>query len=209
MKLILNNGMELNPILVTGGERHVNGAPRDTLTFVFPEETSLDELHAIFTEANCESIKLIDEKLNDNGETEVEEYIHTGYVIRAELSRTPVMVAPATDDHEEITENRVTVSMALRTYAEKQLASLTETVDVLVMESLMDIVDTEEGNEIVDDEIIEDPESVIEEEITEESDEIVGDEIIDNEIAEDEIVEEPESAIEDEIVEENEEIIEE
>ena len=122
MKIILANGSELHPIIVTGGGRHINGAHRDTLNFIFPQDASLDELDTIFTDANCATIKLY-ETTADGAELE---HIHTGYTIRAELSRTPMVVQEATEDTEEVIENRVTVSMALRTYAEAQLARLTE-----------------------------------------------------------------------------------
>ena len=117
MKIILANGTELNPIIVTGGSRFLNGASRDALSFIFPAETSLDELDALFTDENCETVKIYENET---------EYIHTGYTIRAELSRTPMVVTPAIEDTEEVVENRVTVSMALRTYAEAQLAKLTQ-----------------------------------------------------------------------------------
>lgn len=120
MKIILANGTELHPILVIGGSRHINGSDRDTLNFIFPQDTSLDELDALFTDSNCESIKLY-ETVNDGVENE---FIHTGYTIRAELSRTPMIVQEATENTEAVTENRVTVSMAQRTYAEAQLAYL-------------------------------------------------------------------------------------
>ena len=128
MQIILANGRELNPISVVGGSRFVQNANRDTLEFVFPVETSLDELDTIFTAQNCEVIKIVE------GENE---YIHNGYTIRAELKRCPMVVAQATENTEEVIENRVTVSMSQRTYAESQLASLTDTVDVLVLESLL------------------------------------------------------------------------
>lgn len=128
MKIILANSTELEPILVSGSKRSVQGANRDTLTFVFPESVGLDEIDAVFTAENCENIIIVE------GD---EEYIHSGYTIRAELKRAPVVVTAATESEEAVTENRVTVSMSQRTYAETQLASLTETVDVLVMESLM------------------------------------------------------------------------
>ena len=120
MKITLTNGAELHPILVTGGGRFINGAKRDTLNFIFPADAGLDELDGIFTAENCESISLY----QDNADGSVTEHIYTGYTIRAELSRTPMVVQPATEDTEEVTENRVTVSMALRTYAEKQLAEI-------------------------------------------------------------------------------------
>ena len=132
MKIILANGTELHPILVTGGGRHINGTHRDTLNFIFPQDMSLDELDALFTDANCETIKLYETTADG---TELE-HIHSGYTIRAELSRTPMVVQEATETTPEVIENRVTVSMALRTYAEAQMASLIETVDYLVLESL-------------------------------------------------------------------------
>lgn len=109
MKIILANGTELNPILVMGGKKTVQGASRDTLSFIFPAETSLDELDAIFTTANCETITIFD---GDN------EYIHNAYTVRAELKREPMEVIPATETEPAVYENRVTVSMGQRTYAE-------------------------------------------------------------------------------------------
>lgn len=124
MKIILANGKELNPIIVTGGGRFISGQKRDTLNFIFPADASLEELDAIFTDANCESIKLYEERPNDDGTVTETEHIHTGYTIRAELSRTPMVVQHATETTAEVIENRVTVSMALRTYAESKLAEL-------------------------------------------------------------------------------------
>lgn len=133
MKIILANGTELNPIMVTGGGRFVNGSKRDTLNFIFPQDASLDELDALFTDTNCESIKLY-ETTEDGTENE---FIHTGYTIRAELSRTPMVVQEATDLTEAVIENRVTVSMAQRTYTEAKLAEAikaTEAVNTLLGE---------------------------------------------------------------------------
>ena len=129
MKIILNNGKELSPILVTGGPRMVQGASRDTLTFVFPSDVSMAAIDQAFTADACEHITIIGDDGSEN--------IHTGYTIRAELSKAPVEVSAATAETDAVYEDRVTVSMAQRTYAESHLASLTDTVDVLVMESLM------------------------------------------------------------------------
>lgn len=141
MKLILANGTELTPILVTGSPRYVQGANRDSLTFVFSDVRSLDELDTLFTEANCESIKLVTEETVEleDGSTQTNkiEDIHNGYVLRVELRKGKEEVQQATADTEAVYETRATVTMAQRTYAESQIASLTETVDVLVMESLM------------------------------------------------------------------------
>ena len=129
MKIILTNGTELKPIMVTGASKYVQGANRDTLTFVFNDSVSMDELDKIFTDSNCESISII-------GDDE-SEAIYSGYTIRAELNKKCVQINTENSETEAVYENRITVSMAQRTYAETQLASLTETVDVLVMESLM------------------------------------------------------------------------
>ena len=129
MKIILANGAELEPILVTGETRNVHGAWRDAISFVFPNEVSMDELDAVFSAQNCESFTVSDGS---------HVYIHTGYTIRAELKREPVEVKPATETEAAVVENRVTVTMAQRTYIESVLASLTDTVDTLVMESLLE-----------------------------------------------------------------------
>ena len=129
MKIILNNGKELSPILVTGGPSMVQGASRDTLNFIFPADVSMASIDEAFTADACEHITIIGDDGSEN--------IHTGYTIRAELSKASVEVTPATESEAAVFEDRITVSMSQRTYAESQLASLTDTVDVLVMESLM------------------------------------------------------------------------
>lgn len=128
MIIKLSNGTELNPISALGEKRYVQGASRDTILFAFSAENTLDNLDRLFTAENCETITIVD------GENE---YIHRGYTVRAELKREPVEVTPATESAEAVYENRVFVAMAQRTYSESQIASLTETVDLLVMESLM------------------------------------------------------------------------
>ena len=129
MKIILNNGKELSPIMVTGGPRMVQSASRDTLNFIFPSDVSMESIDEAFTADACEHITIIGDDGSEN--------IHTGYTIRAELSKASVEVTPATESEAAVFEDRITVSMSQRTYAESQLASLTDTVDVLVMESLM------------------------------------------------------------------------
>lgn len=128
MKITLANGTELNPILVSGGRRTVYGQNRDSLSFVFPVTEGIEALDAVFTAENCESITIEDDKGS---------YIHKGYTVRVELSKNNVEVTPATTETEAVREDRITVIMAQRTYMENQIASLTDTVDMLVMESLM------------------------------------------------------------------------
>lgn len=123
MNIKLNNNVELEAILVTGGPRYVQGANRDVLSFVFPATTGLEALDAAFTADNCESISLVDDQGNEN--------IHTGYTVRVELSKAAVEVTPATADADAVYEDRITVAMAQRTYAETQLAQLQAAVAAL------------------------------------------------------------------------------
>lgn len=128
MYIILANGATLSPINIIGAKKIVQNATRDTLSFIFQGDASLDELDRIFTATNCETITIVD---GDN------EYVHSGYTVRYELKRSSVEVAPATESTDAEYENRVTVAMAQRTYMESQIASLTDTVDMLVLESLL------------------------------------------------------------------------
>lgn len=115
MKVILNNGMELEPIIVTGEKRHVQNARRDCLGFVFAE-TGLDEIDAVFNAENCEKIVII----GDDGS----EAIYKGYTIRVELAKNLVEVSQATAEAEATYENRVHVTMAERTFAENKLLAM-------------------------------------------------------------------------------------
>ena len=116
MKIILNNGKELSPILVTGGPRMVQGASRDTLSFIFPADVSMAAIDQAFTADACEHITIIGDDGSEN--------IHTGYTIRAELSKASVEVTPATESEAAVFEDRITVAMSQRTYAESQLANM-------------------------------------------------------------------------------------
>ena len=122
MLIKLANGTELNPISAIGEKRFVQGASRDSLSFIFPADASLDELDALFTAENCAKITIYEEE---------NEYIHNAYMVRAELKREPVEVEPATESSDAVHENRVTVTMAQMTYAEQQLASVVEQNAVL------------------------------------------------------------------------------
>ena len=130
MLIIFANGTIQAPIMVTGASKHVQGSVRDVLTFVFPADESMATLDASFSESECETITI---KGDDGSES-----VYKGYTIRTELKKAAVEVQPATADTEAVTEDRITVSIAQRTYAETRLASLTDTVDMLVMESLME-----------------------------------------------------------------------
>ena len=121
MKIILANGTELNPIIVTGGQRRVQGQSRDTLSFIFPASAGMENLDEAFTAENCESITIVEDNGNEN--------IHKGYTVRAELSKASVEIASETSETAAVYEDRITVSMSQRTYMESQLAAMQAVID--------------------------------------------------------------------------------
>lgn len=122
MKIILNNA-ELTPINVIGGRKNVQGASRDTLTFVFPGDMDMAELDGIFTAKNCESITV---------EDETGSYIHKGYTVRGELSKVLVCTAAETEEAAAVYEDRINVVMGQRTYAETKMAEMEEALNMIL-----------------------------------------------------------------------------
>ena len=118
MKIILNNNKILNPIMVTGEHQYIQGVNRDVLTFVFDNTVSMDELDSVFSESNCESIVIVGD---DNSES-----IFNGYVIRTELIKKFEMAEESTSESEEVSVERIMVSMAQRTYSETKLAQVVQ-----------------------------------------------------------------------------------
>ena len=116
MKVIFANGQELDVLQVTGGSRYVYGANRDTLAFIFPATESLNDLDAVFTAANCSKITLRD---NDGTDS-----IHTGYTIRAGLTKAAVETQAESADTAAVYEDRITVAMAQKTYTETLLEGM-------------------------------------------------------------------------------------
>ena len=129
MNVKLTNGTELEALLVTGAPQFIQGDSRDCLTFVFPAETELGVLDKAFSTEACESISLSD------GSTES---IHKGYTIRVELAKKPVEVSKATEGTEAVFEQRVTLTMAQRTYTESVLSEMQS--NIANMEDVLDYV---------------------------------------------------------------------
>lgn len=116
MKITLANGTELNPLLVKGATAHVQGTRRDTLSFIFPATEGITALDEAFTEKACDTITIT----GDNGDVST----HKGYIIRSEIKKALVEVSPATSENEAVSEERITVVMAQRTYMETKLAEM-------------------------------------------------------------------------------------
>lgn len=123
MKIYFANATEVEVYQVTGESRFINGQNRDSLTFVMPAALSLDEVDNMFNETACESMKLVDE----NGE-----YIYKGYTVRVELKKEKVTLSTNVDTPEEITEDvtedRIFVTMARRTYNEEQVKVISDEI---------------------------------------------------------------------------------
>ena len=132
MYIVLADGTKLNHIGATGMTKYIQGANRDTIKFEFDESYSVDELRNLFTEQNCEIINIVTEEvvtLEDGTEqTIATDNYHEGYVIRAEVAEKIKELAPATGTTPAVTEARVFVTMAQRTYMETQLAAITEEI---------------------------------------------------------------------------------
>lgn len=155
MKVILANGAVVTPNIVYGEKRLIYDEPksRDVLRFVFGDEDIL-ALDTLFTSENCETITIMDKTTKmiekevvdeETGETTIitesveedVEYIHYDYVLRVGIEKSKALKTPATPTTEAEYENRVTVTMAHRTYEEMQIKNLTEVVDVLLLENLL------------------------------------------------------------------------
>ena len=113
MKVVLQNGTEFSVINVTDNPVTVQGKPRDGLSFYFLASTGLEAINAAFSEANCESIRLV--------ENSGIEHVHTGYVIRAALTLIP--------GESEGSEGLITVTMAKRSYDEEQLLAIRHQIE--------------------------------------------------------------------------------
>jgi len=127
-QITLRNGTTIDVIQINGQGRYFQGANRDSLEFHFPKEgNSFETLEALFTEANTAKITVT----NAEGS-----FVYSDYSLKAGLALVPVVITPAEGTTPEVTEERYTVTMAQKTYSEKQIESLQETVDILVLESL-------------------------------------------------------------------------
>ena len=133
MRVILSNGIELEAIIVNGSTKYFQSANRDSLEFQFAKTIPLtfEELDLLFSNPlNTSKITLV-----NSGNS----YIHDNYSLKVSIGLIPVVIQSATDTQEEVVEERYSVVMAQKTYNEIQMDSLVETVDMLVMESLLGV----------------------------------------------------------------------
>lgn len=140
--IILTDGTKLNHIGAVGASRYIQGATRDTITFEFDDTYSMDELRKLFTELNCETINIVTEEevTDDENGTHLEttDNIHEGYVIRSEVSEKIKEITPSSGTAAAVTEARVYVTMAQRTYEETKLAKM-EIQNKLLEECILEL----------------------------------------------------------------------
>lgn len=125
MHLILTDGTRLNHIGATGKKVYAQDANRDSITFIFDESHTYDELDRAFNEANCEVIDIVTETedgLMDN--------YHYDYVIKHEIAKKITTI-------DGVSKTEYHVTMAQRTYAEKKLAETNAVLDAVVLQMLM------------------------------------------------------------------------
>ena len=131
-KLVFKNGTEVAFIECYSATEYVQGAERDVLDFRFDaSQVSLDDIDKLFTSDQCSHLTI---RETVEGER-TEEFIHENYGVRVALCKQRFTLA--TENGAEEVE-QISVKMAQYTVVELQMISLTETVDVLVMESLLD-----------------------------------------------------------------------
>ena len=118
MKITLKNGKELTPIAMKRRFEEVQGAKRRTVSFIFPESEGMDTLDNEFTESACERISVVRESGNESW--------LDGYTIRCSISKSPALVS---SENGPVTEARITVTMAQRTYMETKFAELAAKVE--------------------------------------------------------------------------------
>ena len=116
-KLILNDGTELDSIIIYGSSMTFQGYTRQTLEFQFADTYSMDELYNIFNDKNKTRVIIIQD---DDGN----EYRHNDYVVFISQNKQPVVVLPETPDDPGRTEMRISITMGQLSYIEKQLETL-------------------------------------------------------------------------------------
>jgi hypothetical protein len=129
MKIIFNDGTEMECIQVNGMMRNIQGTNRDSLDVVFsPAIYTIADIDTVFSDPN----KLTKITLQNNDSIGVYEH----YTLRTGLQLAPFVIEGETPTSPATVEQRITVTIAQKTYSEMQQDSLQDTVDMLVLDSL-------------------------------------------------------------------------
>lgn len=126
MKIKLENNQELDVLVVNANTQYIQGFQRDVLDFHIEKGLySFEELESLFTQENTDKIYIITE--------EGIEYLHGGYTLRVSISLERISVQ---EQSQAESQEYFSVKMAQKTYNEKTLEQLQDTVDMLILSNL-------------------------------------------------------------------------
>lgn len=125
MKMVFANGDEINLTGVHGAARMYQGVSRDFLTFIFPEETDINEIIQNFTPENMVRFGL------DDGES-VSYHDNYTIVISYGFGYFNHVLGESIQTNEKCTY----IIMAQSTLQERTLQQVQDTVDMIVLSSL-------------------------------------------------------------------------
>lgn len=125
------NGNILDCVGVHGWPIEYQGVKRDSLTFLFNENQSIDYLNDVFSPENCKDITII----SDSGED-----IHSNYTIRIGMGKGYKNIALANTyaigSSEEDMKKYCWVQMAQTSLAERELQNQAEVLNLLLINEL-------------------------------------------------------------------------
>ena len=117
---------ELDVLVVNAYTQYIQGFQRDVLDFHIEKELySFEQLESLFVPENTDKIYII-----TDDETQ---HLHEGYTLRTSIS----IEKDLTQIQNEIENSEyISIKMAQKTYHEKMLEQLQDTIDVLVLSNL-------------------------------------------------------------------------
>lgn len=129
MQLKFSDGTTLDVLAVKGQHTYFQGAQRDSLEIqIAKDKATFDALDTLTGDASkTGKLTVIDGDKQDE---------HDNYSLRVSLALQPVTVTEATSTTAAVTEDRLCVTLAQKTYAELQIAELQSSVDALALSAL-------------------------------------------------------------------------
>ena len=129
MQIKFSDNTTLDVLNVNGQAAYYQGANRDSLEFQFAKSAyGFDQLEGIFAdESKTGQITIIDDAA---------QYLHENYCLRMKMELRPVEITPASGSTPAVTDERICITMAQKAYAEIQMKTMQDTVDMLVLSSL-------------------------------------------------------------------------
>lgn len=131
MQIKMTNGNILDCVGVHGWPIEYQGVKRDSLTFLFNENQSIDYLNDVFSPEKCKDITII----SDSGED-----IHSNYTIRIGMGKGYKNIALANTysigSSEEDMKKYCWVQMAQTSLTERELQNQSDILELLLISEL-------------------------------------------------------------------------